>query len=158
MAPNIPRIIDGLLKSIDPTLPGNREALLNSVTQALAEIVKTFAFVSFHPGLQKLALGTPEGTIIIHDVRTGTKAQVLKIEGVTKPITAVSFSEDGKMLASYAIGENCVKIWQNSSTLLGLFSGAFGAAASTASSTTSGHGMKLFRSFVIGASKGMFIF
>ncbi|KAJ3204663.1 hypothetical protein HDU82_005688, partial [Entophlyctis luteolus] len=56
----IPRIVESMVKSLDPNVSGMREAVQNIVTSNFAEIVKTFRNVAFHSGIQKLAVGTAD--------------------------------------------------------------------------------------------------
>ncbi|KAJ3239674.1 hypothetical protein HDU78_002718 [Chytriomyces hyalinus] len=144
---HVPRIIEAMVKSLDPNVPGMREAVQTVVTSNFAELVKTFPNVSFHHGSQKLAVGTMEGVTIVYDLKTATKGYVF--EGHTKPVTAVAFSPDGKLCVSFSLEENCVRFWQLSTGFLNSFANAFGGA-SPASGGTAGH-VKSFREFMAGA-------
>lgn len=78
--------------------------------------------VSFHQESQRMAVGTGDNAIVIYDLKTATRWHVL--EGHKNTISAVAFSENGKALASYSFVECAVRIWQASSSFLGILSGA----------------------------------
>ncbi|KAI9328858.1 hypothetical protein BDR26DRAFT_939723 [Obelidium mucronatum] len=154
---HIPRILESLVKSLDPNVPGMREAVQMIVTSNFAELVKNFPNVAFHHGSQKLAVGTMEGMTIVYDLKTATKGQVL--EGHLKPVTAVAFSPDGKMSVTFSFEENCVRFWQLSSgflnSLVGAFSGATGGAGSSPGSGHKAGHLKSFREFSVGPKQSV---
>ncbi|KAI8802474.1 hypothetical protein BJ742DRAFT_911090 [Cladochytrium replicatum] len=104
--PHIAKLMDAMVKSLDPNQASMREALQQTVPINFAEIVRTFPNISFHGPSQRMAVGTPEGVGIIYDLRTATRVQVL--EGHSRPITALSFSPDSKLLASFSLEENSI--------------------------------------------------
>ncbi|KAJ3010098.1 UNVERIFIED_CONTAM: hypothetical protein HDU68_002329, partial [Siphonaria sp. JEL0065] len=148
---HVPRMLESMVKALDPNVPGMREAVQTIVTSNFAELVKNFPNVAFHHGSQKLAVGTMDGLTVVYDLKTATKGQVL--EGHTKPVTAVAFSPDGKMSVTYSFEENSVRFWQLSSgflnSLVGAFSVAGGGGSSPGSASKAGH-MKSFREFTAG--------
>ena len=150
----LPSIVEAMVKTLDPNTPHIRESLQQIVTVNIAELVKAYPTIDFHAKTQRLAVGLSDGNIIIYDLRTATKIFVLV--GHVKPVHAVSFSSDGKLIATYSVDENCVKIWQPSSGFLGTLVGAIsgsvtGNATGAALSNVGGAGScKPFRSFNIG--------
>lgn len=86
----------------------------------------------------------------------------LPMQGHTKPVTAVSFSPDGKLIATFSLEENTVRIWQPSGSFLGTLVGALttggaatGAAGVAALASVGGVGhMKSFRTFNLGPADG----
>ncbi|KAJ3344604.1 hypothetical protein HDU83_005013 [Entophlyctis luteolus] len=150
----IPRIVESMVKSLDPNVSGMREAVQNIVTSNFAEIVKTFRNVAFHSGIQKLAVGTADGLTVVYDLKTATKGYVF--EGHSKPITAVSFSPDGKLAVTFSYEENVVRFWQMASGFLNTLVGAFGGGGgSSGASMKAGH-VKSFRDFSVGPVQGEF--
>ncbi|KAJ3065390.1 hypothetical protein HDU98_011256 [Podochytrium sp. JEL0797] len=147
---HIPLIIESMVKSLDPNVPGVREAVQTVVTSNFAELVKNFPCVAFHHGSQKLAVGTMDGLTVVYDLKTATKVQVL--EGHTKPVTAVAFSSDGKLSVTFSFEENCVRFWQLSSGFLNSLVGAFGGGNSPGAVSKAGH-MKNFREFSVGPAQ-----
>ena len=63
---------------------------------------------------------------------------------------AVSFSMDGKLIASFSLEDNQVQIWQPTSGLLGSFMSAFGGSADVTLGSVGGGHMKSFRTFHAG--------
>ncbi|TPX50852.1 hypothetical protein SeLEV6574_g00678 [Synchytrium endobioticum] len=141
---SIPKIAEAMVRSLDPNIPTIREALLPAATTALAELVRVYPNASFHGASQRLAVGGPDGTIVLYDLKTATRMQVL--EGHTKPVTAVSFSSDGKLLASFAVEENSVRFWQAAGGLLGAASALAGVVGGTVQ-------LRQFRTFSAGPAE-----
>ncbi|KAL5036344.1 hypothetical protein BDV3_005042 [Batrachochytrium dendrobatidis] len=131
--PYLVGIVDAMVKTLDPNTPNMREALQQLVTVNFAELVRTYPSVSFHAGTQRLAVGgSSDGFVIVHDLRTATRAFILR--GHTRPVHAVSFSNDGKLMATFSINENCVKIWQLHVGFLGALVDAWSGSNSNISS------------------------
>ncbi|KAJ3129771.1 hypothetical protein HK098_000140 [Nowakowskiella sp. JEL0407] len=145
--PHLPRIIESMVKTLDPNQATQRETLQQPVTLNLIELVKTYPSITFHSESQRLGVGTNEGFGVLYDLRTATKIQIL--EGHTKPLTALSFSPNGKLIASYSILDNCVMFWQPAVGFLGTIVGAFGVN-SNANVSTLGQQMSCFRKFNVG--------
>jgi len=118
LLPLLPRLVETVVKSLDPHLPALREACLGATTRVLHILVKQYPMVSFHQESQHLAVGTKEAMIVIYDLKTATRWHVL--EGHTGPISAISFSTNGKMLSSYSIHDCEIRLWQTTSSLLGI--------------------------------------
>ncbi|KAI9092699.1 hypothetical protein DFS34DRAFT_287308 [Phlyctochytrium arcticum] len=154
--PHLGRIVEAIVKCLDPNQPQIRDALQQIVTVNFAELVKTYSNVAFHHASQRLGVGTTEGIAVVYDVRIAAKVQVL--EGHTKAINALSFSPDGKLIATFSIEENTVRFWQPSGGFLGTLVGALttggatsGAAGVAALASVGGVGhMKSFRTFSLG--------
>ncbi|KAF9962712.1 hypothetical protein BGZ70_007957 [Mortierella alpina] len=120
----IPRLAEAIVKSLDPTVPQIREMLLPTGTSALLDLVQSFPQLDFHVGTQKLAVGTLEGAIIVYDLHTATRWQIL--EGHVKAVSAVSFSRDGKTIVSCSIKEGRVRFWQPNPGFFGMLMGGNG--------------------------------
>ncbi|KAI8590480.1 hypothetical protein BDZ88DRAFT_394563 [Geranomyces variabilis] len=150
------RVVEAIVKCLDPNLPHIRDALQPIVTVNFAELVKRFPNVAFHHASQRLAVGTMDGVGVVYDVRIAARVQIM--EGHTKSITAVSFSPDGKLIATFSLEENMVRIWQPAGGFLGTLVGALttggaasGAAGVAALASVGGVGhMKCFRTFAVG--------
>ncbi|KAG0004774.1 hypothetical protein BGZ79_008122 [Entomortierella chlamydospora] len=117
----IAKLSEAMVKSLDPTVPHVREALLPVATSVLMDLVLSFPQTDFHVGSQKLAVGTLEGAIIVYDLHTATRWQIL--EGHHKAVSAVSFSRDGKTIVSCSIKEGTVRFWQPNPGFFGMLMG-----------------------------------
>ncbi|KAJ1546805.1 hypothetical protein HK096_004675, partial [Nowakowskiella sp. JEL0078] len=135
-----------MVKILDPNQASLREALQQFVTFNLVELVKTYPSVAFHAASQRLVVGSFEGVAIIYDLKTATRLQLL--EGHTKAISAVSFSNDGKLISTFSLQENNVMFWQPSVGFLSSLVGAFTEPAA-GSAVVNVH-MKCFRRFSVG--------
>eukprot|EP01133_Synstelium_polycarpum_P016083 gene16083-19136_t len=125
--PFLPRVIDYILKSLDPHMPQLRETCLKQTTAVLHLMVNKYPMVSFHHESQRLILGTLDGSLVIYDLKTASRW--LRIDGHERAyISAVAFSENGKTLASYSSKDNIVKIWQSSSGFFGFLGSQFTCA------------------------------
>ncbi|KAG7088816.1 hypothetical protein E1B28_012775 [Marasmius oreades] len=108
--PNLPKLMEAVVKSLDPNSTTNRDAVLDTATEILKQVVKTFPNVDFHMSTQRLSVGSNEGAIVMYDLKTAIRLYVL--EGHKKPITACSFSPDGRRLVTVSLGENVVLVWK----------------------------------------------
>ncbi|XP_030827791.1 WD repeat-containing protein 7 isoform X2 [Strongylocentrotus purpuratus] len=75
-----------------------------------------FNMLSYCHSSKRLAVGAKTGAITMHDLKSG-KTQVLS--GHQTAVTALSFSTDGKHLASYSFGDTKLCFWQSGASLLG---------------------------------------
>lgn len=117
LLPLLPRLVETVVRSLDPHVPYLRDSCLQATTKVLHALVKQYPMVSFHQESQRLAVGTQDAVIVIYDLKTATRCHLL--EGHRGGISAVSFASTGKMLASYSIVDSEVKFWQTSGTFLG---------------------------------------
>ncbi|KAG8772583.1 hypothetical protein FRC12_002979, partial [Ceratobasidium sp. 428] len=107
--PNLPRLVEAVVKSLDPSSSG-RDAIMDAATEILAEVVRIYPSVDFHMTTQKLAVGTPEGAVILFDLKTATRLYVL--EGHARRLTVLSFSPDGRRLVTASLEESVVMVWK----------------------------------------------
>lgn len=70
--------------------------------------------VSFHVDSQRLAIGMPEGAIVVYDIKTATKHKVF--ERHAGNVTCVAFDARGELLASYSAIDATVRLWKLVST------------------------------------------
>ncbi|KZT39908.1 WD40 repeat-like protein [Sistotremastrum suecicum HHB10207 ss-3] len=117
--PNLPKLVEAVVKSLDPNSATGREAVLDAATEILAQVVKTFPTVDFHAPSQRLAVGTSEGAVIMYDLNSATRLYVL--EGHRKRIVACSFSPDGRRLVTVSLEESVVLVWKVGSSLISFF-------------------------------------
>ncbi|KAI1788856.1 WD40 repeat-like protein [Ganoderma leucocontextum] len=116
---NLPRLVEAIVKSLDPNSNATREAVLDSATEILSHIVQTFPTVDFHMGTQRLAVGTSEGAVVMYDLKTATRLYVL--ERHKKRTTACSFSPDGRRLVTMSLEESDVLVWKVGSSFTSFF-------------------------------------
>jgi len=137
LQPNLPRLMEAVVKSLDPNSTTNREAVLDTATEIIGHVVKTcalacsfnftiymveclsFPTVDFHMSTQRLAVGTHEGAVIMYDLRTAIRLFVL--EGHKKPITALGFSPDGRRLVTLSMEESVALVWKVGASFISFF-------------------------------------
>ena len=81
-------------------------------TKGLSEVfpqLGRFPMVSHCPHTRRIAVGSRTGHIALHELR-GTKTQMLAAHG--HAVSALSFSHDGKYLASFCESEQKLSLWQ----------------------------------------------
>ncbi|KAJ3890399.1 hypothetical protein GG344DRAFT_49579 [Lentinula edodes] len=117
--PNLPKLMEAVVKSLDPNSTANRDAVLDTATEILGYVVKTFPTVDFHMPSQRLAVGTSEGAMVIYDLKTAIRLYVL--EGHKKSISACSFSPDGRRLVSLSLEESVVLVWKVGTSFVSFF-------------------------------------
>lgn len=108
--PNLPRLAEAVVKSLDPTVTSMRTVIHRSATIIISELVATYSTIAFHKELQRLAVGTFEGAIIMYDLKTSTRLYV--IEAHHSSLSGLSFSSDGRRLVSICLADNKVKVWK----------------------------------------------
>ncbi|CAG8449148.1 16598_t:CDS:10 [Acaulospora morrowiae] len=121
MYSNLSPLVESVVKSLDPNIPKMRDTVLQTTTSVLHDLVRTFPSISFHGGSQKLAVGTLEGASIVYDLRTATRCHIL--EGHTKSVTAVTFSNDGRIIVSCSLEEGTVRVWNPNPGFLDMITG-----------------------------------
>lgn len=116
--PNLPRLAEAVVKSLDPT-NRMREEVLQSATLMISELIATYPSISFHNRLQRIAIGTHEGAIVLYDLKTATRLFIL--EGHKGRLDGVSFSPDGRRIVSVSIPEGKMLGWKVGSSIAGFF-------------------------------------
>lgn len=97
-------------QSLDPTQTAMREAVVQAATVMISELVRTYPTISFHAKMQRLAVGTHEGAVIMYDLKTATRLYV--IEGHRASLSALGFSPDGRRLITVSLGDSKALIWK----------------------------------------------
>ncbi|TFY53289.1 hypothetical protein EVJ58_g9531 [Rhodofomes roseus] len=116
---NLPRLVEAVVKSLDPNSTANRDAVLDFAAEILGQFVRTFPTVDFHMATQRLAVGTSEGAVVMYDLKTATRLYVL--EGHKKRTTACSFSPDGRRLVTVSLEESSVLVWKVGASFTSFF-------------------------------------
>ncbi|KAF9453126.1 WD40 repeat-like protein [Macrolepiota fuliginosa MF-IS2] len=148
LQPNLPRLMEAVVKSLDPNNTTNRDAVLDTATEIIGYVVKTFPTVDFHMSSQRLAAGTNEGAVVMYDLKTAIRLFVL--EGHKKPITAVSFSPDGRRLVTLSMEESVALVWKVGASFISFFT----PGAPPRQGNSGGHPFKTFN-FNIGSEANM---
>ncbi|EJC98476.1 WD40 repeat-like protein [Fomitiporia mediterranea MF3/22] len=117
--PNLPRLMEAVVKSLDPGQNAEREAVQDSVTEIIALVVQTFPTLDFHAGSQRLAVGTNEGAVIMYDLKTATRLYVL--EGHRKGLAGICFSPDGRRMVTLSVEESVLLVWKVGSSFTSFF-------------------------------------
>ncbi|KAG9008521.1 hypothetical protein FRB94_013134 [Tulasnella sp. JGI-2019a] len=117
--PNLTRLVEAVVKSLDPNASSSREAVFDPAIEILGHVVRTFPTVDFHTPTQRLAVGTNEGAVIMYDLKTATRLYVL--EGHKKRLSAISFSPDGRRLVTASLDESVVMVWKVGSSFSSFF-------------------------------------
>ena len=139
--PHLPRLMEAVVKSLDPNSTSSRDAVLDTATEIVGHVVKTcvlpplvhdypllssptyaqsnspdsFPTVDFHSATQRLAVGTAEGAFVMYDLKSATQLYVL--EGHTHRPTACAFSPDGRRLVTASLEEGVVRVWKVGASL-----------------------------------------
>lgn len=119
LQPTLPRLLEAVIKSLDPNSTTNRDAVLDTATEIIGYVVKTFPTVDFHMATQRLAVGSNEGAVVMYDLKTAIRLYVL--EGHTKQISGCSFSPDGRRLVTLSLSESLLLVWKVGSSFASFF-------------------------------------
>lgn len=117
--PNLPKLTEAVVKSLDPNSTSHRDAVHDSATEILGHVVKTFPTIDFHMASQRLAVGTGEGAIVMYDLKTATRLYVLECH--REELAACSFSPDGRRLVTVSLEEGTVSVWKVGSSFTSFF-------------------------------------
>jgi WD repeat-containing protein 7 len=130
-------LLEAVVKSLDPTLTSERDAVFDAATEILGHVVQRlhyllvisdstysnvalrFPTVDFHAATQRLAVGTGEGAVIMYDVKTATRLYVL--DGHKKRASGCSFSPDGRRLVTVSLEESAALVWKVGSSFSSFF-------------------------------------
>lgn len=132
--PNLPRLAEAVVKSLDPTITAMRSVVHRSATIIISELITTYPTIAFHKESQRLAVGTFEGAIIVYDLKTATRLYVLEAHKAS--LNGLAFSQDGRRLVSLCLRDGMVKVWKTGTGFRSLF--AFGSAPKQMSSLLRG--------------------
>ena len=80
LLPQLPRLVETIVRSLDPHVPYLRDKCLEATTKVLHALVKQYPMVSFHQESQRLAVGTKDAAIVIYDLKTATRWHVLEVK------------------------------------------------------------------------------
>ncbi|PJF17396.1 hypothetical protein PSACC_02791 [Paramicrosporidium saccamoebae] len=104
------------------SMVGHTKTRLLAIAMPLVnDLVSSFPTAAYHRDTFRLA-AADQGMIRLYDLRGS--ASVRSFEGHTQPVTALSFSRDGRFLLSYSWGEATLRWWQVPSGLIGFLGGA----------------------------------
>lgn len=76
-----------------------------------------FNMVSYSPQSRRLAVGAKNGQLALYDLRS-SRCQMVSAH--SSQVTALSFSPDDRVLASYSFGDSKICFWQTGSSLFGM--------------------------------------
>jgi WD40 repeat protein len=79
LLPLLPRLVETVVRSLDPHLPYLRDSCLQATTKVLHTLVSQYPMISFHQDSQRLAVGTNDNVIVIYDLKTATRWHVLEV-------------------------------------------------------------------------------
>jgi len=117
---HLPRLMEAVVKSLDPNTNHNRDAVLGAATEIIGFVVKTYPAVDFHMGSQRLAVGSSEGAVVMYDLKTATRLYVL--EGHRQQLAGCSFSPDGRRLVTMSLADRHVLVWKVGTGFASFFS------------------------------------
>eukprot|EP00041_Stephanoeca_diplocostata_P034810 m.1205734 g.1205734 ORF g.1205734 m.1205734 type:complete len:1393 (-) comp24584_c0_seq1:316-4494(-) len=120
LSPELSKIVDVIVRCFDPGTPKIRESCFKSAMGVLHEMCQAYATMGMFEA--RLAVGTDEGFVNIYDLKSATRWQSLPAH--PSPVTSISFSMDGRMLASFSVFEKAIKVWHVVGSFFGMLSSA----------------------------------
>ncbi|KAG0149822.1 hypothetical protein CROQUDRAFT_653101, partial [Cronartium quercuum f. sp. fusiforme G11] len=133
---SLPKLIEVIINTLNPINKEMRKLTQSSIQIVLKELIRTYKNISYNLLKQKLAIGTIEGTIILYDLKSCTKINILN-ENFKSSINLLSFSPDGSRLVICSLNDHKIEVWKLNS--FGFFSNFFNNFLSNNSSTTLGN-------------------
>eukprot|EP00039_Didymoeca_costata_P022042 m.3554 g.3554 ORF g.3554 m.3554 type:complete len:1194 (-) comp2786_c0_seq2:201-3782(-) len=109
LSSELPKVVDVVVRCFDPNLPKIREACFKSAMSVIHEMCPAYPMMSLFRPSYRLAVGGSDGLINIYDLKSATRWQAIPAH--SSPITALAFSHDGKILASFSLSEKIIRVW-----------------------------------------------
>jgi len=116
---NLGRLVEAVVHSLDPTRTTMRESIQQTATVILNELVSIFPTIDFCQSTQRLALGTPEGTVIMYDLKTATRLYLLDTK--SDQVAGIAFSPDGRRLVTASLKSRKLTVWKVGSSFSSIF-------------------------------------
>lgn len=104
-------VVDIVLFCLDPDQLKKRNFL--ELFPAFAKMSN----ISYSPKTKRLAVGARSGQVGLYDLKQG-RTQMMNAH--SHAVTVLMFSEDGKLLATYAYGDSTLSMWQIGTSLFGI--------------------------------------
>lgn len=111
-----------VMSALNPKVPSLRRLCLEKATDVLELLVKKLPMVAFEPRKQRLAVGTTTHEIWLYDLKQAGVWK--KFRAHRGPLSALCFSTNGTLLASYCAFELSLKCWKIDTGFLGLGNGS----------------------------------
>lgn len=110
-------VIDHLAELMDVTIHClDLNALKNKeINKIVPTLCSKYCMIGFCPNTRRICVGTKSGSLAFYELKQG-KCQILSAHGGN--VNAVSFSPDGKVLASFSCSDNRLLMWQTASSSL----------------------------------------
>jgi WD40 repeat protein len=120
--PELPSLVEAIVKALHPHIPGLREATLSNGTAVLNLMTSLYPMLAIDLTDQRLAVGTRDGQVHIYDLNTATRVHTLNCHAPFA-VSAVAFAGANRILATYSLETGQVKVWKTTQSLFGILSG-----------------------------------
>ena len=93
--------------------PQNKELksiCIENSKKVLSHLIINYPMIAFHSNMQKLAVGSVDGKILIYDMSTGNTWKNLKAHNTQ--VSALIFDNSGNSIISYSAQEHLLKCWK----------------------------------------------
>jgi len=120
--PELPSLVEAIVKALHPHIPGLREATLANGTAVLNLMTSLFPMLAIDLTDQRLAVGTRDGQVHIYDLNTATRVHTLQCHAPFS-VSGVAFAGANRVLSTYSIETGQVKVWKTTQSLFGILSG-----------------------------------
>lgn len=120
--PELPTLVDAIVKALNPHIPGLRDATLTNGTGLLNLMVSLYPMIAIELNEQRLAVGTRDGLVHVYDLSSATRVHTLTCHA-PHAVSAVAFAGQNKVLATYSMETGQVKVWKTTQSLFGILSG-----------------------------------
>lgn len=127
MLRNMELLIDKMPTDVSDLIVESMDIILhcldlnNLKNKGLVELfpaIGKFPNVTYCSASKRIAVGSKSGSLAIFELRTPQKSQLITAHSTR--VTCVSFSPDGKHLATYSMEENKICFWSTGTSLFGL--------------------------------------
>ena len=105
----IPSVVEVILRSLDRQDIFLRKICVSKASNALEQLVKRLPMTAFDAESQRLAIGTPEGKLLLYNLAGASLWKSL--DAHLGPSNAVAFKPGGSLLVSYCMQEAKLCYW-----------------------------------------------
>ncbi|KAJ2342449.1 hypothetical protein GGF43_005928, partial [Coemansia sp. RSA 2618] len=113
-------VVGAVVGALEPKRASERRRLIGAAGACLQGLVRAYPCVAFCAETQLLAVGCCDGRCVAFDLRTATRTAVFDTQA-RGPVACVAISPQGDRVASFALANSVLSIWDPQPSALAMF-------------------------------------